>query len=272
MLIRNYSARQRIGVGVLALVLGSAAPVFSLAPIPIPPLARTEEGTYRTRDLRTGSELWQASWVLRSVGSDGQPEFQLQETGVGQREHFAGSHWTVEMRIALWQADSHVTALREGRDTGGQPLEVEQRDFDYATGKGVIRTTDLRTGGTATKEIPLSTRPIPPELLPAVLRLLPDTPDRRLRFDLATQEGHVVGMEARIVGTERVAVPAGEFDCYKIELTPTGLVGVLARVVLPRLYMWHTLAPPHFWVKYEGLEAGPGSRRIVRELVAFHAG
>jgi hypothetical protein len=90
-----------------------------------------------------------------------------------------------------------------------------------------------------------------------------------MAFDLVTAAGQVVGMRATIVGRERVAVPAGAFDCFRIELEPTGLLGALAGLKLGKLVMWHTAAAPHFWVKYEGPDGSPGLRHVVRELVRF---
>ena len=66
-------------------------------------------------------------------------------------------------------------------------------------------------------------------------------------------------------------VPAGTFDCVKVELVPAGINKFLARLVLPRIYMWQTEAPPHFWVKYQGPDGGQLSREIVRELVHYES-
>jgi hypothetical protein len=90
-----------------------------------------------------------------------------------------------------------------------------------------------------------------------------------MRFDLVTRDGKVFGMLARIIGRERVDVPAGSFECYRVELAPTGLIGVLADLAMPKTYMWHAVAAPHIWVKFQGVEGGPGGREIIRELVQF---
>jgi hypothetical protein len=75
-------------------------------------------------------------------------------------------------------------------------------------------------------------------------------------------------MRARVVGREWIRVPAGLFDCFKVALELTGLTGALAALKLPPLFMWHTVAAPHFWVKYQGPEGG-SPREIVRELLRF---
>jgi hypothetical protein len=76
-------------------------------------------------------------------------------------------------------------------------------------------------------------------------------------------------MEARIVGRDVVQVPAGTFECYRIDLVPSGALGALADLLLPKMSMWHTIEAPHFWVKYRGPERGIGSRTILRELTRF---
>ncbi len=257
---------------VAGLLPGPAVPARSAAPIPIPPLARIEHGAYQARDAATGEELWQVHWSAEKSGAETSPIVHFHERGSGHPDQYVPSVWTVDMQIALWDADAHLSSIREAWDDSGHPLELEHRAFDYTKGKGVIRTTELRTGATRTKTVPLTIHSIPPELLAAALRLLPEQPDGHMAFDLTTREGYVIGMEAWIVGREQVTVPAGGFECYKLELDPTGVAGVLAKVFrLPKLYMWHTVTAPHIWVKYQGLEAGPGSRLIIRELVTFRS-
>jgi hypothetical protein len=119
------------------------------------------------------------------------------------------------------------------------------------------------------RSVPLGAQAITTELVPAILRLLPETRYRQMRFDLVTVEGRTIGMRARIIGREWVKVPAGNFECFKMELEPTGFIGFLAAFKLSKIFMWHTVAAPHFWVKYEGPEGSTGSRQIVRELVRF---
>jgi hypothetical protein len=70
-----------------------------------------------------------------------------------------------------------------------------------------------------------------------ILRRLPEMKDRRMGFNLVTVEGQMVAMRATVVGREEVQVPAGTFECFKVELEPTGLAGVLAALTLPKLFM-----------------------------------
>jgi hypothetical protein len=257
----------------LAVVLAATAMVAA-APesLPLPPLAPVETGVYRAREIREGGELWRVNWVLRQRSENGRMILDLREDGTGIRDSVVPSSWTVRMTIDLWGKEPRLTSVREARDGEGRPQQIEERDFSYATGAGQVKTTDVNTGGTDLQKVRLHARAFTPELLPAALRLLPGEKDQQMRFDLITRGGYSVGMLAKVIGRERVDVPAGTFDCYKIELDPTGLFGVIADLTMYRLFMWHTVATPHFWVKYEGPLGGPGSRQIVRELVHFETG
>ena len=97
---------------------------------------------------------------------------------------------------------------------------------------------------------------------------------RYLNFDrtgpfpahLLTNEPRLYSVAFEIRGKEHVKTPAGEFDCYKVEMVPhLGVLNVV-RYFFPKTLFWFTVAPPHFWVRYEGLENGPGTPEIVMEL------
>ncbi len=56
-------------------------------------------------------------------------------------------------------------------------------------------------------------------------------------------------MEVRKIGTEKVQVPAGEFDCYKLEM---GIGGFgISGTTAYSFYLWYTIDEPRFLVKYE---------------------
>jgi hypothetical protein len=237
--------------------------------IPLPPLGTREQGEYRAREVGGADDLWRTRWAFTQEKLDGRPVIQLQEEGRRIRDSIVPPTWTVRMRLDLWGAAPRLSSTREARDGAGRTTHVEQREFDYAGRSGRVSTTDLATGEVEVQHVRLGLQSVTGELLPAALRLLPAAPDRRMRFDLVTRGGTVIGLQARVVERERLEVPAGSFDCFKVELDPTGFLGLLADIILPRLYMWQTVAAPHFWVKYQGPEGGLRSRQIVRELTRF---
>ena len=252
----------------LLVTVGTAAP---LELMPMPPVGLAEHGVYRTRSLRTGEELWRAKWSLDETIQDGRPVLHFHEEGAGRQDGSTSTVWKITMTLDIWGPEPRLSWTQEARDDHGRPLHVEQREFDYGHGVGQVISRDLRTGDTATKTIHLTPVSIPTEALPAFLRLLPTAADHRMPFALVLHGGAVIRMHAQLVGHERVVVPAGSFDCVKAELVPAGVNKFLARLVLPKIYMWQTEAPPHFWIKYMGPDGGPASREIVRELVRFES-
>jgi hypothetical protein len=258
------------GVLVLALVAGVHA-LADAEPLPLPALGAGERGAYSARDARTGETLWQTAWRVRHAGENGHSVIQVEEDGQGRRGSDQETVWTLRLTVDLTGPAPRLSSIREIAEPSGGRLRTERREFDYQQGVGSVVTTDLATGGTQATTVELTQRSITPELLPALLRSLPAAARRQMRFEVIV--GHeVVGMRAEIVGREHVQVPAGRFECYKVRLRLTGLKGFFARFVLPDLFLWQTVAAPHFWVKFEGAEGGPGSRVIVREVTAFEAG
>ncbi len=251
----------------LLIVLATAAP--AAAQLPIPPLAAEERGAYRARDARTGEEVGRAEWILQQQTEAGRPVLRVRQDGSQTKAGDGRTAWSERLTLDLRGAHPVLTAAREIRDQAGRPVQLERRRLDYDVGSGEVVTTEPRTGETQSRSLRLTAQAVTPELLPAVLRLLPGERAQRMRLDLVTAEGRTIGLQARVVGRERVRVPAGIFECFKVALELTGLTGALAALKLPPLFMWHTVAAPHFWVKYEGPDGGPGSRQVVRELLRF---
>ncbi len=260
-------ARALVGcaLGALAASAGFAA---ALAPH-VPPMAAVERGEYRARDARTGEGLWRHAWTAERTTQDGRTLIRVAQNGRGRREGPAPTVWTSAMHV--WLSAEHVRLIsrREIRDHLGALVEVEERTLDSAAGTGQITLVDAASGRTSLRSIAVSRMTTDAEMLPMELRLLIARGEHRMRFELVAEEGTLVGMEAKIVGRERVDVPAGVFDCYRIDLRATGALGAVARLVLPGISMWHTVAAPHFWVKYRGPAGGVGSREIVRELTRY---
>jgi hypothetical protein len=57
----------------------------------------------------------------------------------------------------------------------------------------------------------------------------------------------VINMVAKVVGEEKIVVPAGTYSCYKVEL---GLSGVIKLFWPNKYYYYFTKDEPHYFVKY----------------------
>ncbi|GBR73736.1 protein DUF3108 [Candidatus Termititenax aidoneus] len=59
--------------------------------------------------------------------------------------------------------------------------------------------------------------------------------------------GNVLPLRAVYQGKEKIKVPAGEFECYKLELAVDGLLGLFAP---DKYYLYYTVAAPHHFVRF----------------------
>ena len=68
-----------------------------------------------------------------------------------------------------------------------------------------------------------------------LMRRLPLAPDYKttLRIFTGLGGGNVIPLQAMVTGQEKVEVPAGTFDCYKVELS----------MVRPDVLVFHRCAP-----------------------------
>jgi len=82
--------------------------------------------------------------------------------------------------------------------------------------------------------------------------LLYNIDDEEIDFSLIKETSgssiRVVEMVVKVVGEEVVAVPAGTYSCYKVELSVAGLIGMLFWPV--KYHYYFKKDDPHCFVKY----------------------
>ncbi len=241
----------------------------SADPLKVPPMGTKERGAVITSE-KGGGTRWKAEWTLEQITMDGQRVVRFTEAGQGRYSPFHQEvRWTVE---AFWKAGETFSPLRfEKRvsDLNGRLLVRERKVFDRARGKVRFERQDSVAGTSVTKEMEVPPDTLAVEGIGTALRSLPFDPPRPFRTHLFTNEPALYEVTLQPRGRERVKTEAGEFECYKVELVPNlGLLSMF-RVFVPKTYFWFTVAPPHFWVRYQGLESGLKTPHVVMELVRF---
>jgi hypothetical protein len=84
-----------------------------------------------------------------------------------------------------------------------------------------------------------------------------------MSFHLMTNEPARYKMTLKYLGTETVQ----NIPCHKLQLVPDlGALNMIGAFV-PKTYFWLEAAPPHDFVRYEGLESGLGTPYIVMEKI-----
>jgi len=224
-----------------------------------------DKGSITVRDTN-GKQRWSASWTMESSSLDGRPAVRFTETGRGQYSPYTTDvTWTIE---SVWSADgsfSPRTSTKTFRDAKGNTVGTETKTMDRNGNIRFERRAPNNENETKTFKAPPDTLFV--EGIAGVLRQLPFQRKTAFPMHLLSNEPKLYEVTFEPRGRETVRTPAGEFDCYKIEVVPhLGALSNLAKLFAAKSYFWFTVAAPHVWVRYEGYENGPGTPRIRMEM------
>jgi len=241
--------------------------VIATAQLKAPAAIPTDHGTVVTSTVK-GEMRWTANWTMEPWTVGGKKAVRFTENGKGQQSPFAQEvFWTLE---SVWLADGSFFPLqfeKTVRDAQGQTLSVEKKNFDSAAGK--VKFEHRNEKG----EMETSTFSAAPDILTiegiaGVLQFFPfgkSGSSGRLNGHMLSNEPNLYDVSIEPRGTERVATAGGDIECYKIELVPhLGLLNLM-KVFYPKTYFWFKVTEPHTWVRYQGLENGPGTPEIIME-------
>jgi hypothetical protein len=240
--------------------------LFAADLVKAPPAVPTDSGAIVVYSKGGGTVQWTANWTMAPGERDGRKVVRFTEQGQGRISTFPKDvKWSLE---AVWSADNSFQPLDfEKTITGpdGSPLLTERKYFD--TSMGSVRfTRQFSDGRSETKSLSAPADTLAVEGIAGVLRFLPFEGVPSFPVHLLSNEPKVYNVTLEARGKERVKTRAGEFECYKIEVVPHLGALNLFRAFFPKTFFWFTVAPPHFWVRFEGPENGPGTPLIVMEL------
>jgi hypothetical protein len=215
---------------------------------------------------KSGHVHWTANWTMAPEEREGRKVVRFTEHGQGRISAFPNDvKWSLE---AVWSAETSFQPLEFEKiisSLDGSRLLTERKSFDPA--KGVVQfTRQFSNGRSETKSLSTPSDTLAVEGIAGVLRFLPFESVRSFPAHLLSNEPRVYDVTLETRGKESIKTPAGEFECYKIEVVPHLGALNLFRPFFPKTFFWFAAAPPHFWVRYEGPENGPGTPVIVMEL------
>ena len=240
--------------------------------VEVPSAVPREKGSIVVSSGTPAKTRWTAEWTMEPSREQGRPAVRFTETGRGRyTPYLQPIRWSLE---AVWTADGSFHPLRFQKiitDDGGGTIATERKVFDPA--KGTVQF-ERETPGHAPEMKQFSAPPdtLAVEGIAGILRFLPFEQWRPFTAHFFSNEPQLYEVKIQMRGRERIKTPAGELDCYKIELVPQlGVLNVL-RPFLRKIYFWFSAVPPHFWVRYEGPENGQGTPQIVMEQKSYDAG
>ena len=205
----------------------------------------------------------------RQSGS-GQRTVRFTEKGSGRYSGFDREvRWNIE---TTWTAEEAFRPMRTERtvtDMAGKPLVRELKSFNFDNGTVDIEREDLSSGSRSRRSLSIPADTLTVDGIAGALRSLPFERSRPVELHLLSNEPRLYDVSLEVRGRERVRTPAGEFECYKVELRPGLGVLNLFGFLVPKAYFWFTVDSPHYWVRYEGPENGRGTPQVVMDLATF---
>jgi hypothetical protein len=244
----------------LVVLLAFAPPELFKAP----PEIHRERGSIVVKDS-SGKQRWTADWTMEPATIDGRRAVRFTENGSGRYSPFTTDvQWSLD---SLWGADGFYRPLRVEktyRNSAGKVLAADKKLFQG----GVMRWDRSADGKTETRTLAMPADAIAVDGIAAVLRAFPFE-RREFSTHLLSNEPRLYDVSFENRGRERVRVPAGEFECYRIEVDAhLGALNIV-KPFLAKTTFWMTVEPPHFWVRYQGYENGRGTPEIVMELKSY---
>jgi hypothetical protein len=250
---------------VAAFVFTPALTVELLKP---PPSANSEKGA-SIATTKSGAVRWRSEWTMEKSSLDGRKVVRFTERGSGLYSPFNREvRWNTESVWSVGEAFRPLTIEHAVTDSAGRVLLRERKLFQFDRGVVGIERRDRADGPASKSSLKIPSDTLTVDGLPAALRSLPFG-SRPFQIHLLSNEPKLYPMSLEVRGRERVRTPAGDFECYKVELVPDLGALNLLRFAAPKVYFWFTVDPPHFWVRYEGPENGRGTPDIVVNLSSF---
>jgi hypothetical protein len=249
--------------GLLNAPIGIALLLLTFIKVPGTLVPQSGQSTVSSKDRKSD---WKAKWNMEQIQLLGKRAVRFTETGSGRLSAFRQEvRWNVS---ATWQADDKFIPVETEKTitaADGSILLVEKKQFDHE--KRVVRFERREKGiRPETKSVEFPEDTLAAEGLAGVLRFVTIDQSHDFAAHVLSNEPSVYSVTFEWRGEERIKTPAGEFDCYKVEMVPHLGILNLIRPFLSKTYFWFTKAEPHYWVRYEGSESGPGTPDVVMQL------
>lgn len=233
-----------------------------------------EKGAYQVRVAATGKILWKVTWETTVTQETGYKQVEIHEQGHGQPLRYKEPvSWKKRMVFQTPSESAGSPVLFQsvkGSRWNQDGKLISQMDIQADPQHQRIIYKDSETGkATQSTVFHWTPQMLPDELLFHWARTLSFNNSSKSGGEclLMVSPTQRVRMQAQLAGTEKITTPAGTFSCYRVDLAPK-MLGPLKNLA-PKMALWCTKDPPHFWVRYRGPVGGPGSPQAIIELVSF---
>ncbi len=187
-------------------------------------------------------------------------EFIEADGGIEYHSKVISSDSLEEISIQMDKEARFVSGIRSTRQSLDKPVHQEEiwRDpqkvvVERRTEEGIKRKEHRLPQG---KELAVDGS------LLALLRFFPFDEGKIWNLFMVDFSGYAITVTVHQEGREKISVPAGEFECYRLVI----LVNI--PVLKPKITYWLSARRPHFLVKHQG-KRGPFTPSYTTSLVSF---
>lgn len=216
-----------------------------------------------SKEQANGRVRWRSRLRARIIKAEGTTYLYFEEKGTEPAQDPEGSKTWTSSTYSILQGNKlspYLTNLVL-RDARGQAIEKVEKFYDHKRGIVVCNVN----GGV--QILGLKSKVADKQDLAFYLMGYPFDKGTDLDFMLVTHAPAVYAMTVKYRGKESIKVGGRSTLCHKLEMLPD--IGILnfLRVFFPKTYLWFEEAPPHYFVRYEGLESGLGTPYVVVDAV-----
>jgi hypothetical protein len=165
-----------------------------------------------------------------------------------------------EIMIHMDPEGRFISGLRtlSNRENG----QARQEKIWRADHKAYLERSTEKDAKRKEYELPQNTQFAVDGSLLILLRSFPFNEGKEWNVFMVDFSGYAITVTAHHVGVERVLVPAGEFECYRMEIV------VDIPLLHPKVTYWISVRKPNFLVKHQG-KKGPFTPSYITSLTSF---
>jgi hypothetical protein len=216
----------------------------------------------KTIEKDSGKYVWRCKNFDTTYKANGHNYLVITEDGEGQYGNDKKFKTWHEQTIYLYENETIVpqNSILEFRDRSGVIISSMQTTYDQDKRKVYCKLLNDK------KEFDLKDGILDKNGLGLALMSYPFDRKADLVFPMLTDEPAFYYMTLVNKGIEPVDVGGKPVDCYKLQMIPDlGFLGIFAPFV-PKTYFWYRAAPPHDFIRYEGMESGLNTPYIVMQV------
>ncbi|MBF0253269.1 MAG: DUF4886 domain-containing protein [Candidatus Omnitrophica bacterium] len=210
---------------------------------------------------KDGKLRWQANTDIKEMGND---IFIIKEQGEGVYSGFESKiSWVEEMEIL--SDEGIVRPLKSEKhifDEKNKLIAVKMQEYDFKNNV-VTCLQEWPGNGTKIKRQYKFTKDITNRLLLGLyIQKFIEKGGTRKKIQMISDEPAIYNIELIIEGKEKINVNGMERSAYKLCLDPNLGMFNIAKIFIPKAYVWHSSNPGFEWLRFKGLEGSISSPTV----------